>query len=255
MNALSLASSVRPAAPSASVAVFCSGACYVVMQELIPGFERLSGHRIDLASASSMGTSATAIPARLRRGEPADVLIMAGIELDRLIAEGLAVEGSRVDVVRSLIGMAVKDGACVPDISTAEAFEKVLMDAKSIGYSASASGQYLASEGFARLGEPRFRQVMAKAKEVVGDRVGTWLARGDLEIGFQQVSELLPIPGSRFVGAIPAPYQRVTVFSAGVAASSVNREAGQALIRYLTSPAAFPIIRKYGMEPAAEPNA
>lgn len=244
---------LSPAAASAAeVTVLCSGAFYSAMEALGPAFEKASGHKVTLVSGSSMGSSPTAIPARLKKGEPADVLMMAGTELDKLIAEGLAKTGSRVDLVHSKIGMAVKAGAAKPDISTKEGFEAALMAAKSIGYSASASGAYLAKEGFAKLGEPRYGQVMAKAKEIVKDRVASWVARGDVEIGFQQISELLPVEGSQFVGPIPAPYQKVTIFSAGVASNTREPEAGQALIRFLTSPPAFPIIRQQGLEPAAE---
>ena len=112
------------------------------------------------------------------------------------------------------------------------------MAAKSIGYSASASGTYLAREGFAKLGEPRYGQVMAKAREVVKDRVGTWVARADLEIGFQQVSELLPIAGAEFVGPIPPPYQKVTVFSAGVTTKASEPQAAQLIAVRAQNPTA-----------------
>jgi molybdate transport system substrate-binding protein len=235
-----------------AVAVLCSGAFYSAMEALAPAFERASGCAVKLVSGSSMGASATAIPARLRRGEPADVLVMAAAELDRLAAEGLARPGSRVDLVHSKIGMAVKAGAPKPDISTQAGFEAALMAARSIGYSASASGTYLASEGFDKLGEPRAGMVKAKARQIVKDRVGSWVARGDVEIGFQQVSELLPIEGSAFVGPIPAPYQKIIVFSAGLAASVAAPDLAQALIAFLTSPAAFAVIRAQGLEPAAQ---
>ena len=236
---------------AAEITVMSSGGFYSAMEELAPLFEKESGHKVILVSGSSMGSSPTAIPARMQRGEPADILMMAGPELDKLIAQGLAVKGSRVDLVHSKIGMVVRAGAPKPDISTKTAFEKALLDAKSIGYSASASGVHLVKEVFPRLGIAEYHAVTAKSKEVVKDRVATWVARGDLEIGFQQVSELLPIPGVDFVGAIPEPYQKVTIFSAGVAKGSKEPEAGQALIKFLTSQSAYPIIEKQGLEPAA----
>lgn len=236
---------------SPEITVFCSGACYAVMEELGPAFESLSGRKVRLVSASSMGSSPESIPSRLREGQYADLLIMAASELDNLVAQGLARAGSRVDLVHSKIGMVVQAGCPRPDIRTKESFEQVLLNAKSIGYSASASGRYLAKEGFAKLGQPRYDQVMAKAKEVVKDRVGTWVARGDLEIGFQQVSELLPVSGTEYCGTIPPPYQQVTIFSIGVAASSRQPEEVRSLIDYLTSPSASATIRRWGMEPAA----
>jgi molybdate transport system substrate-binding protein len=240
------------AASDAEITVLCSGAFYSAMEALGPAFEKTTGRKVNLVSGSSMGSSPTAIPARLKRGEPADVLMMAGGELDRMIAEGLARAGSRVDLVHSRIGMCVKAGARKPDITTKAGFEAALMAAKSIGYSASASGTYLANEGFAKLGEPRASEVKAKARQIVKDRVATWVARGDVEIGFQQVSELLPIAGADFVGPIPAPYQKVTTFSAGLAANAAAPTVGQALIAFLTSPAAFPIIKAQGLEPASQ---
>lgn len=236
---------------AAEITVMSSGAFFSAMEALAPVFEKESGHKVVLVSGSSMGSSPTAIPARLQRGEAADLLMMAGTELDKLIAQGLAVKGSRVDLVHSKIGMVVRAGAPKPDISTKVAFEKTLLDAKSIGYSASASGVHLVKEVFPRIGIAEYHAVMGKSKEVVKDRVATWVARGDLEIGFQQVSELLPIPGVDFVGVIPAPYQKVTIFSAGVAKGSKAPEAGQALIKFLTSKSVYPMIEQQGLEPAA----
>lgn len=251
--ALALGSSllITAGALAAEITVMSSGGFYSAMEELAPVFEKESGHKVILVSGSSMGSSPTAIPARMQRGEPADLIMLASTELEKLIAQGFAVKGSRVDLVHSKIGMVVRAGAPKPDISTKAAFEKTLLDAKSIGYSASASGVHLVKEVFPRLGIAEYHTVTSKAKEVVKDRVATWVARGDLDIGFQQVSELLPIPGVDFVGAIPEPYQKVTIFSAGVAKDSKHPEAGQALITFLTSKSAYPIIEKQGLEPAA----
>ena len=231
------------------VIVMSSGGFYSAMEELAPVFEKETGHKLVLVSGSSMGSSPTAIPARMQRGESADLIMLAATELDKLIDQGLAVKGSRVDLVHSKIGMVVKSGQSKPDISTKEAFEKALLDAKSIGYSASASGVHLSTQVFPKIGAEG--QIMSKAKQIVKDRVATWVARGDLEVGFQQVSELLSIPGVDFVGPIPAPYQKVTIFSVGVARDSKQPEAGQQLIKFLTSGSAFPIIEKQGLEPAA----
>ena len=236
---------------AAEVTVMSSGGFYSAMEELAPVFEKESGHKVVLVSGSSMGSSPTAIPARMQRGEPADLIMLASTELDKLIAQGLAIKGSRVDLVHSKIGMVVRAGEPKPDISSKDAFERALLNAKSIGYSASASGVHLVKEVFPRLGIAEYHAVLEKSREVVKDRVATWVARGDLEIGFQQVSELLSVPGVDFVGTIPAPYQKVTIFSAGVAKGSKEPEAGQALIRFLTSKSAFPIIEKQGLEPAA----
>lgn len=238
------------AARAAEVVVMSSGGFYAAMEQLGPVFEKETGHKVVLVSGSSMGASDTSIPARLGRGEPADIVILAAAELDKLMPK-YAVAGSRVDLVHSKIGMMVRAGAPKPDISTKDTFEFALMRAKSIGYSASASGNHLKNEVFPRLGIAEYHAVMAKATQIVKDRVATWVGRGDVEIGFQQVGEIVVFPEVTFVGLIPAPYQKVTTFSAGVAVGSKQPEAGQALIRFLTSPAVRPLVEKQGLEPAA----
>lgn len=228
--------------------VMSSGGFYSSLQELVPIYEQKTGKKIILISGSSMGSSPTAIPARLKRGETADVVVMAGSELDKLITEGLVQQGSRVDLVLSKIGMVVRAGASKPDISTTDAFIQTLLAAKSIGYSASASGTYLSKDLFPRLGI--WDKIQDKSKMIVKDRVAEWVARGDLAIGFQQVSELLPIPGVDFVGALPEDIQKVTVFSAGMAAGSNQASEVEKLIQFLISPEVRPLIIKQGLEPA-----
>ena len=147
---------------AADVVVMSSGGFYSAMEALVPVFEKASGHRVVLISGSSMGSSPTAIPARLQRGETADILMLASSELDKLIAQGFAVKGSRVDLVHSKIGMVVRAGEARPDISTKTAFERTLLNARSIAYSASASGVHLVSEVFPRLGVSEYHQLMAK---------------------------------------------------------------------------------------------
>lgn len=240
--------SLAASAQAAEVKVMCSGGFYSALEELAPLYEKKTGDKIVLISGSSMGSSPTAIPTRLKRGEEADLVIMAGSELDKLIEEGLVVTGSRVDLVLSKIGMVVRAGAPKPDISTTDAFVRTLLDAKSIGYSASASGTYLSKELFPRLGI--WEHIKDKSKLIVKDRVGTWVARGDLEIGFQQVSELLSIPGVDFVGTLPEELQKVTVFSVGVAVGSKEEAAGEKLVQFLRSAEARPVIVKQGLEPA-----
>jgi len=238
-------------ARAAEVTVMSSGGFYSALEELGPVFEKQSGHKVVLVSGSSMGSSPTSIPARLQRGEPADLVVLVGTELDRLIAEKLALAGSKVDLAQSRIGMAVRAGAPRPDIRTREAFERTLLEARSIGYSGSASGKHLVNEVFPKLGSDEYRRLVDKSKLAVNEPVAAMVARGDVEIGFQQVSEMLTAPGVDFVGAIPDAYQKVTVFSAGLAPQAKHLEAAKALIRFLTSPAAYPLIEKQGLEPAS----
>ena len=155
--------------------------------------------------------------------------------------------GSRVDLVRSSIGVAVRAGAPKPDISSVEALKRTLLGAKSIAYSASASGVYLSQELFPRLGIAD--QIKAKCHRIANEPVGAVVARGDAEIGFQQISELLPVAGIDYVGPLPPDVQKVTVFSAGVAVGAKHPEAARALIKFLASPAVVPAITKSGLEP------
>jgi molybdate transport system substrate-binding protein len=235
------------AADAAEIKVMISGGFSAAYHDLIAEFERATGHKLTTSAGASMGGAPDSIPSRLARGEGADVLILAGSAVDNLIKDGKAQAGSRVDLARSLIGMVVRKGAPKPDISTVDALKRTLLDAKSIAYSASASGVYLSTEMFARLGIAD--EIKHKAKRIESERVAAVVARGDAEIGFQQVSELLPEKGTDYVGPLPPEVQRVTVFSAGIASGSKEPEAGRALIKFLVSPAASAAVTKSGLEP------
>lgn len=243
-------------ASAQEVRVMTSGGMTAAYLEVLPQFERGSQLKVLTAFGASMGGAPDSIPVRLDRGEPVDVVILASTALDNLIETGRVVPGSRVDLVRSTIGMAVRKGAPKPDISTVEKLKQVLLAAKSVAYSASASGTYIGAEMFQNLGIAE--QMKGKSQRIVSERVGTIVARGDAELGFQQVSELMPIEGIDYVGPLPGEVQRVTVFSAGLATGATNVEGAKALIRFLASPAAVPAITKSGLEPlaaAARPTA
>lgn len=227
-----------------------SGGLNAAYRLLAPGFQQATGHTLTTVQGASMGAAPDAIPQRLGRGEPGDALLLAADGLEALVASGLAQAGSRVDIARSLIGMAVRSGAPKPNITTVEAFRQALLAASSIAYSASASGVYIETEMFQRLGI--HDQVMPKARRIYSERVGTVVARGDAEIGFQQVSELLPIEGITYVGTIPEAVQRPTIFSAGIAANARQPEAARALIRFLASPEAAPVLERTGLEPISQ---
>jgi molybdate transport system substrate-binding protein len=234
-------------AGAAEVRVMISGGLTAAYKELVPEFERLTGNKVLTAYGPSMGTTANAIPIRLERGEPADVLIMVGYALGDLVKQGKVVADSRVDLTKSLIGIAVKSGAPKPDIGSAEALKRALLAAKSIAYSDSASGVYVSTEMFAKLGIAD--QMKDKARKIPATPVAEIVARGDAEIGFQQISELRPVAGVDIVGPLPPELQKVTVFSAGIATVSKEPDAGKALIKFLASPAASAAIIKSGMEP------
>jgi molybdate transport system substrate-binding protein len=237
------------AAGAAEVRVMISGGLSAAYNALVPEFERATGHKVITAYGPSMGTTANAIPVRLERGEPADVLILVGYALGDLIKQGKVVPDSRVDLVKSKIGVAVKSGAPKPDISSVDALKRALLAAKSVAYSDSASGVYISTEMFEKLGIAN--EMKDKARKIPATPVAEIVARGDAEIGFQQFSELNPVAGIDIVGPLPDELQRVTVFSAGIATVSKEPDAGKALIKFLASPAASNSIIQSGLEPIA----
>ena len=235
------------AAGAAEVRVMISGGLTAAYKVLVPEFERATGNTVLTAYGPSMGTTVNAIPIRLARGETADVLIMVGYALGDLIKQGKVVADSRVDLTKSLIGVVVRSGAPKPDISSADALKRALLAAKSIAYSDSASGVYVSTEMFQRLGITE--AMKDKARKIPAEPVAGVVARGDAEIGFQQIAELLPVPGVDLIGKLPPELETVTVFSAGIATASKEPDAGRALIKFLASPAARDAMIKSGMEP------
>jgi len=245
---LGMAGAVPASVQAAEIRVVTSGGFSAAYDQLIPLYEQATGHKVVTERGASMGNAPDSIPSRFARNEQFDIVILADSGLEALIAQGKVQQGSRVDLARSMIGMSVRKGTPKPDISTVDALKKTLLDAKSIAYSASASGVYLSTELFPRLGVAE--QIKDKATKIFSERVGAVVLRGDAEIGFQQVSELLPFKELEFVGPLPDEVQQRVFFSAGVAAGSANPEAARHLIRFLSASAAAPIIRSTGMEPA-----
>jgi molybdate transport system substrate-binding protein len=195
-----------------------------------------------------MGDTPQAIPNRLERGEHADLLIMVGSALDKLQAQGKVAPGSRVSLAQSPIGVAVKAGNPKPDISTVDALRKTLLAAKSVAYSDSASGVYVGSTLYSRLGIAD--QMTPKSRKIPAEPVAAVVARGEAELGFQQISELLPVPGVDVVGPIPDEVQKITEFAAGVTSKAQNADGARALARFLSSRDAAPVVRKTGLTPA-----
>jgi molybdate transport system substrate-binding protein len=233
---------------AAEIKVVTSGTFRAAYLELVPEYEHATNHKLVTEFGSSMGTTYNAIPMRLDRGEAIDVVIMFAPALSDLIKRGKVRTGSAVDLVRSGIAMAVQAGAPKPDISTVDALKRTLLAATSIAYSDSDSGVYLSTELFPKLGIAD--QIKGKSRKVEAEPVGDVVAKGEVEMGFQQISELLPLKGIDIVGELPAGAQRVTVFAAGIPVTSKHPEAAKALIRWLASPAAYPAIKKSGLEPA-----
>ena len=249
-TALALAGALLTAAAvrGAEIKVVTSGAFTAAFLEASPEYERATHNKLVTEFGPSMGTTHNAIPIRLQRGEAIDVVILAAPALDDLIKDGRVRAGSRVNLVRSNIGMAVKAGAPKPDISTVDALKRTLLAAKSIAYSDSASGVYLSTELFPKLGI--YDQIKGRSRKIEADPVGGVVAKGEAEIGFQQISELRPVKGIDIVGPLPPGAQRVTIFAAGIPTTAKHPEAAQALIQWLASPAAYAAIKNSGLEPA-----
>jgi len=227
--------------------VMTSGAFTAAYLDLIPQLEALTKKKI-VTAATSIGTGENSIPNRLQSGEAVDVIIVADAVLTGFIKDGLILADSYTPLVRSAIGMAVRAGAPKPDIGSVEALKRTLLQAKSIAYSASVSGDYLTKELYQRLGIAD--QVMSKSHLIGGgERVGAVIARGEVEIGFQQMSELMPVPGIAHVTPLPPDVQKVSVFSAGVSATTTDAETARAVIKFLGSLAASSAIIKSGLEP------
>jgi molybdate transport system substrate-binding protein len=201
-----------------------------------------------------MGDSPEAIPTRLARGELADVVILDGGIAEELGNKGLVRADSKIQLARSLIGVVVRAGAVKPDIGSVEALRNTLLAAKSIAYSDSGSGAYLSTTLFPKLGIAD--QVVGKSRRVrgppSGEPVAAVIARGEAEIGFQQVAELIHVPGITFVGTIPTEVQPTVFFSGAVTSAATQPEAAAALIRFLSSADAAPVIMKAGLTPLSE---
>ena len=246
--ALACALLTAAAVCAAEIKVVTSGAFTAAYLKLVPEYERSTHNKLVTEFGPSMGTTHNAIPLRLERGEIIDVVIMAGPALDNLIMQGKVRAGSRVDLVQSRIGMAVKAGAPKPDISTVDALKRTLLAAKSIAYSDSASGVYLSTELFPKLGIAD--QIRGKTRKIEADPVGESIARGEVEIGFQQISELRPVKGIDIVGPLPPGAQKITIFAAGIPATSKHPAEAKALIEWLASPATHAAIKESGLDPA-----
>ncbi|AMP05256.1 bacterial extracellular solute-binding family protein [Collimonas pratensis] len=235
------------AAQADEINVMNSGGFTAAYKAIQPKFEAATGHTLVTAWGPSMGKAPEAIPNRLERGEPADVVIMVGYALDNLIKQGKVVADSRVDLADSRIGVAIKAGSTKPDIRTVEGLKSALLQAKSIAYSDSASGVYIERELFKKLGIEE--QLKPKAHMIQKIPVATLVASGEYELGFQQVSEILPVKGIDFVGKIPEQVQSITTFSAGIPVGAKHPDAARALIRYLASPEARADVSNSGLDP------
>ena len=229
-------------AGAAEIKVLSTQATEEAYRELVPQFEQATGHKVTTVFTGTLDANK-----RLAAGETYDVLIMSAPSIEEHIKGGKVVAGSRVDLAKSGVGVAVKAGAPKPDISTTDALKKTLLSAKSIGYSTGPSGVYVAGL-FQRMGIAD--EIKGKLKQTpTGVFVGSIIASGEAEIGFQQVSELSHFPGIDYVGQLPADIQLFTTFSSGLMVAAKEAEAAKALVKFVTTPAAAAAYKKRGMEP------
>jgi molybdate transport system substrate-binding protein len=242
--ALAAAAFVASSAHAVEIKVLSTQATEQSYRDLIPQFEKATGHKV-----TTIFTGTLDADKRIAAHEPHDLLIMSSASIDQHLKDGTLVAGSRTDLARSGVALGVKAGAKKPDISTTAALRETILNAKSIGYSTGPSGNYVI-QLFQKLGVAD--QARPKLKQTAtGVFVGSIIASGEVEIGFQQVSELGHYPGVDFVGPLPADVQNYTIFSAGIPKASKQPDAAKALVQFLTSAAAAPVFRAHGMEPPA----
>jgi molybdate transport system substrate-binding protein len=239
---LGMAALTPVSALGAEITVIASNAAKEAVLELIPAFEKSSGHKVTMIWA---GTEA--ITKRISGGEVVDVVLIAAPNIDKLISEKKIVEGSRTNIAKSGIGVAVRAGLPKPDISSGDAVKKAVLDAKSVAYSSGPSGFYIA-ELLKKMGIAE--HIKDKVKQTPsGVQVGEVVARGDADLGFQQISELLHVKGIHYLGPLPPEIQHLTIWSTGIHSAAPSPDAAKALVKYLSGPDAGTSIRKAGMEP------
>jgi molybdate transport system substrate-binding protein len=240
--AVALSLFVSATASAAEIKVLASGATKEVIDEVIPEFEKASGHKVTV-----IFTGAAKIKERIAAGEVYDVVIVGGPVVDAFIQQGRVVPGSRTDLMKSGVGVAVRAGGAKPDIRSSEALKRTVLAAKSIGYSSGPSGDYVITlvqrMGIADQVKPKMKQVPS------GARISTMIESGEVEIGFQQISELIHEKGINYLGPLPAEIQKITVFSAGLHTDANEPQAAKALVKALRSPDAATVIKAHGMEP------
>ena len=237
--AATLAAVWAPAAGAAEIKVIASNAVREPYRELVPVFQKSTGHKVTIDWGGMVD-----IVKRVNGGEIADIVIIPAARIDDFVTRGQLV--SRIDVARSGVGVAVRAGAPRPDISSAAALRSALLAAKSIVLSSGPSSVYLPTM-FQKMGiadelKPKIIQIGP------GLPVGETIARGEGEIGFTQMSELMSVKGIDYLGPLPAEVQFITVFSAGLHAAAPAPEAARALMKFLTAPDAAAVFKRHGME-------
>jgi molybdate transport system substrate-binding protein len=228
-------------ADAAQITLLSSNGVREAVNELIPQFEKATGHRVQVIWDGTLN-----IKKRIASGEVADLVVMPAEDVDALIASGGLISGSRVDLAKSIIGVAVRSGLAKPDVSTSESLKRALLAAKSIVISSGPSGVYLLDlwkkQGILQTLEPKLKQLPS------GQGVGEAMARGEGELGFQQVSELLHADGITYVGPLPAEIQTVTIFSGGIPKAAKDVAVAREFLTFLKNPRNAAVLKKAGLE-------
>jgi molybdate transport system substrate-binding protein len=226
---------------AAQITVLSSNGVREALIELVPQFEKATGHRVQVVWDGTLN-----IRKRIGSGEAADLLVIPAEDVDALIASGGLAPGSRVDLAKSIIGVAVRPGLAKPDLSTSESLRRALLAAKSIVISSGPSGVHLLElwkkQGILETLQPRIKQTPS------GQAVADAMARGEGELGFQQVSELLHAKGITYVGPLPADIQKVTVFAGGVPKTAKDAAVARELLSFLRSSRNAAVMKKAGLE-------
>ncbi|TMA21853.1 MAG: ABC transporter substrate-binding protein [Deltaproteobacteria bacterium] len=233
-------------AASAQVKVLISGGFSGPYEKLLPEFERTTGIEVATGSGSSQGTGPQTIAAQLARGVAADVVILSREGLTELIGAKWIAAGTAVDLAQTPIGVAVRAGAAKPDVSTVDAFKRVLLAAKSIAVPSSTSGIFLMKDVFPRLGIAEKINVKPSPR---GKGAAAMVASGEADVAVMPVSEIMHAPGVDLAGVIAEEIQLHQVFAAAVVAGSKEVDAAKRLIAFLASERAAATIRSSGMEP------
>ncbi|WP_439893420.1 substrate-binding domain-containing protein (plasmid) [Ralstonia sp. 25C] len=236
------------AAWAADIHVLATGALHAAFEQVIPAYERQSGNHLIIAWGPSYGSSPDALPMRIKNGEPMDVCFMIGTALTEQVKQGHFIPESRVDLVGSGVGVAVRKGLPVPTIHTVDELRNVLLAAKSVAFSEGASGTYITGTLFERLGiaeRMKAKSVLIRGKELVGSA----LERGEADLGLQQISELRAFSGIQYVGPLPAEVQKTSVIAVAVAKDAKDRQAAEGLITYLRSPEVAAKLIQTGLDP------
>ena len=224
-----------------SLKLLSSMATRELLNELIAEYGRTTGQAVTAEAAGGVD-----VAKRVRAGEAVDVVVLSSTAIDSLIAAGSLLPDSRIDLVKSGVAIAVRAGASRPDVASEEAVKRAVLNAKTLSYSTGPSGVYL-EKLFQRWGileEIRSRIVVPPP----GVPVGSLVAGGTVELGFQQLSELMSLPGIEVIGPLPPEIQTITLFSGGISPGCERPELARALLDYMASPSVATVKQRFGME-------